>query len=394
MYKIQEVKNNNEIKKFHYVNYLINKDLPKYIQPLTNMVESEFIEFNKSCNNINKNECIRWILFNDDKLIGRIAAFVNSSYKTDGTDYPLGCIGFFECIKNQEAANVLFNTAINWLKCRNVEAVDGPINFNNRNNWWGVLVDGFDKYPLFGVNFNPDYYQLLFENYGFKAFYNQYYYGNNSSTFPDLYRERYEKFISKPDYTTQYLNFKNIDKFVKDYVYIYNAAWAQHHENKYVTEQQVLQIFKNLKNFLDPDLCVFAYYKNEPIGMYLNLPNLNAYIKKFKGKLNTINKLRFLYNKKFNKDTKVVGLIFGVIPKYQLLGVDNFMIYDLKLNLEKKIKTDFNYEIGWTGDWNPRMLNIYKKVGAKQIRRLITYRYIFDEKKHAFSIHPIMKYER
>jgi hypothetical protein len=51
------------------------------------------------------------------------------------------------------------------------------------------------------------------------------------------------------------------------------------------------------------------------------------------------------------------------------------------------------YEMGWAGDWNPRMINIYKSLGGIQSRHMITYRYIFDEQVHPFVRHPEMEYK-
>ena len=53
-----------------------------------------------------------------------------------------------------------------------MEAMDGPINFGERDRWWGLVTEGF-KPPIYLMNYNPPYYQSLFENYGFKNFYNQ-----------------------------------------------------------------------------------------------------------------------------------------------------------------------------------------------------------------------------
>jgi hypothetical protein len=36
-----------------------------------------------------------------------------------------------------------------------VEAMDGPINFGDRDKWWGLMVEGFDKEPMYGMSFNP-----------------------------------------------------------------------------------------------------------------------------------------------------------------------------------------------------------------------------------------------
>ena len=74
----------------------------------------------------------------EGKLIGRIAAFVNKKYKNKGDDVPVGGIGFFDCINDQEAADMLFDVAKHWLIQKGMEAMDGPINFGERDRWWGI----------------------------------------------------------------------------------------------------------------------------------------------------------------------------------------------------------------------------------------------------------------
>ncbi len=72
----------------------------------------------------------RWVLQdNSGKLLGRIAAFVNSKYKNKGDEMPVGGMGFFECTNNQDAANLLLDTAKKWLQDKGMQAMDGPINF-------------------------------------------------------------------------------------------------------------------------------------------------------------------------------------------------------------------------------------------------------------------------
>lgn len=46
--------------------------------------------------------------------------------------------------------------------------MDGPINFGDRDSWWGLLVKGFEFTPLYCNPYNFEYYVRLFENYGFK----------------------------------------------------------------------------------------------------------------------------------------------------------------------------------------------------------------------------------
>ncbi|MGB3004977.1 MAG: hypothetical protein WBC06_00590, partial [Chitinophagaceae bacterium] len=158
-------------KDFIKVNMEINKNDPNYIRPLDKDINDVFDK--------NKNkafrfgEATRWILKdNTGKLIGRIAAFTNKKYRTKGDDFPVGGIGFFDCINNQDAADMLFDVAKHWLLQRGMEAMDGPINFGERDRWWGLIVEGFQS-PLYCMNYNQPYYQALFETYGFRCFFNQ-----------------------------------------------------------------------------------------------------------------------------------------------------------------------------------------------------------------------------
>ena len=143
---------------------------------------------------------------------------------------------------------------------------------------------------------------------------------------------------------------------------------------------------------MDERLVWFAYYKDEPIAMWINIPDLNEYFKHFNGKLGLIEKLRLLWMKKNHTCKKFTGVAFGIVPKFQSLGIDSFMIYEAALLIQPGRLYD-KFEMGWAGDWNPKMLNIYKSLDASQSRRLITYRYIFDENKHPFERHPVMEYK-
>jgi hypothetical protein len=109
-----------------------------YIRPLDIDVEKVF---NPSTNKFFRTgECIRWILKNGDgKTIGRVAAFLEKTVSKK-QDQPTGGMGFFECIKDQAAANILFDACKNWLQERGMEAMDGPVNFGDRDRWWGCLL--------------------------------------------------------------------------------------------------------------------------------------------------------------------------------------------------------------------------------------------------------------
>ncbi|HEX6915045.1 MAG TPA: hypothetical protein VF145_07375, partial [Chitinophagaceae bacterium] len=146
---LTEVNDSATAKDFIRVNVEMNAGNRCYIRPLDKEIYDVFNpEKNKQ---FRHGEAKRWIISGDDgKLKGRIAAFVNQKYVNRGTDYPVGGIGFFDCVNDQAVANRLFDTAAEWLKSRGMEAMDGPVNFGDRDKWWGLLVEGFEKEPIYG----------------------------------------------------------------------------------------------------------------------------------------------------------------------------------------------------------------------------------------------------
>ena len=386
--QLTEVTGKQAAKDFIKVNVLMNALNPKYIRPLDNEVNDVF--------DLNKNKQFkygtakRWVLKNDQgALTGRIAAYTSTKYINKGDTIPVGSLGYFDCINDQQAANLLFDTAKKWLVSQGLQSLDGPVNFGERDKWWGLMVEGFDAEPLYGISFNPPYYEKLFETYGFQNFYNQYYYSLKAyGTLGDKYPERHARFAAKPDYVARHIDKTNLEKYANDFSVVYNAAWSQHDEGKEISPELSLKLFKKMKPIMDETIIWFAYYKEQPIGMWINIPDLNQYFKYFNGKFGWVEKLRLLILQKIKPARKMNGIAFGIVPKFQALGIDAFMIYSCALVVRELGRYD-GIEMGWAGDWNPRMVAIYKAVGATQSRRMITYRYNFD-RSLPFKRHPIV----
>ena len=100
--------------------------------------------------------------------------------KTKGMTSPPEGMGFFESVNDQKVAFMLFDACKDWLTQRGIEAMDGPINFGDRDKWWGLLVDGYELEPNYQQHYNYPYYKDLFEAYGFKTYFKQLTYGRKT----------------------------------------------------------------------------------------------------------------------------------------------------------------------------------------------------------------------
>src|SRR6195952_3719771 len=373
---------------FIKVNVHINKGNTNYIRPLDKDVEEVFDE--KKNKTFRHGKVIRWILRDDaGKLIGRIAAFTNKKYKNKGDDVPTGGVGFFDCINDQQAANMLFDIAKQWLMEQGMEAMDGPINFGERDRWWGLVVEGFQE-PMYCMNYNYPYYQQLFENYGFKNFFNQICFGLDATKklSPKMY-DRHAVYDNDPDYTAVYFKKNKLEKFAADFTIIYNKAWAGHGGLKEMKKDQVVMLFKKMKPIIDEKIMWFAYYKDQPVCMFVNLPDLNQIFKHLNGKFDLLHKLYFLWLQKTMKNKKFTGIVYGIVPEFQGKGVDAFMIVEAA-KIVQPTTSYTEYEMQWIGEFNPKMLNVAASLGETfRSRMLTTYRFLFDRNKE-FKRHPVI----
>lgn len=374
--------NDKEKKEFLEFPARLYAEDPNYIRPLDRDIEAVFDPAKNKLFKIGK--CERFLFVNDSgNTVGKVAVFVNSNYKND---QPTGGIGFFDCIDDQETANFIFDFCQNWLKNEGMEAMDGSINFGERDKFWGVVTDGFDE-PLYGMNYNFPYYKNLFENYGFQVYFYQLCYtrpvhGEVSRVFTVMHA----KHSKNPSITAQPLKKNRLEKFAKDFTEVYNKAWAGHGGGKEIEYAKTLKMFQNMKPVINEHISWFVYVNGKPIAMWINIPDLNQWFKFLNGKFGLLQKLQFLWVKKFRKNTKMVGIVFGVVPEWQRTGIDGYMIWEGTQHLRKH--TDFQItELQWIGDFNPKMIKIADNLDTQVTRKLATYRYLFDRTKK-FERHP------
>jgi len=351
------------------------KGSPHWIRPLDKDIEDVFHpETNKL---FRSGECERWILGKDNgEVIGRVAAFFDKRLFKPGKP-KVGGMGFFECINNTEAANLLFKTCEDWLQAKGIEGMDGSINFGDRDKNWGLLVDGHDREPNYGMPYTHSYYNTLFEAYGFQVFYYQHtYYRTVHQPIRASVLEKYERVKQDPKFRFEHWDPKRADFFIKGFATIYNEAWAKHSGVAQMPEAHVRALFKRLKPVMDKRLLWFGLYEDRPIAFFLMLPELNQVFKHVNGKLDLIGKIKFLWYRHIQRSDKMFGVVFGVVPDFQGKGLEGALIVSCKKTVVSAGYQEL--EMNWIGDFNPKMIHLMDTMDASLVKRHATYRLYFD----------------
>lgn len=380
--KLIEVSSRNTIRAFLDVPKLIYKNDKNWISHLDQDMEGVFDpEKNKLLNN--GGQIIRWVLQNDkEKYIGRIAAFIHPKI-SHTTEYVHGGVGFFECTNDKEAAKMLFDAGKNWLSSKGMEAMDGPVNFGERNQWWGCLVEGFTP-PTYQMNYNPPYYRELFESYGFQTYFNQFVFNYAvEKEVPERFKEKANRIAQSSAFHFEHIKRKQLKKYAEDFRIIYNASWAKMEHHKDLTSEQAYSIFRKMKQMMDEKIIWFGYFRDKPIAFFIMLPDINQVFKRVGSNFNWWGKLKFLYYKKTTVVDRMIGLVFGVTPEFQGKGIEGAIIIAAAKVVQPQ-KCYKNLEMNWVGDFNPKMIRMVENLGTTVVKRYITYRKIFDPDKPFF----------
>lgn len=378
--QIIEVKDKKTAKEFLLFPVALYKNIQVWIRPLDKDTEAVFDDDKNKA--FRHGKCIRWIIRDDSgKTIGRVAAFVNNKIVNKGNEQPTGGMGFFECIKNREVAFDLFNTCKAWLQQQGMEAMDGPVNFGERDIWWGLLIDGYDREPNYRCNYQLPYYKEFFDAYGFQVYFKQLTFGVNVfDRFSDKIYEKARNIFADPNYHFDHLKKKNIEKYIEDFRTIYNKAWARHGVPQISSLQAKAQM-QQILPFLDEKIIWYGYYKDEPIAIYMNIPEINQIFKYVNGKLDLVGKIKFLYHKWRKSCKKMLGLVYGIVPEFQGKGVDGALIVATGKMVQEEYRRYPVLEMNWIGDFNPKMIRVVEQLESKVVKTHVTYRKLFDETK-------------
>ncbi|WP_428331108.1 hypothetical protein [Mucilaginibacter sp.] len=288
-----------------------------------------------------------FLAYDDDKVVGRIAAILNNNHNSYNNRND-GFFGFFDCINDQETANMLFDVAAKWLKGKGVDQnIIGPVNFST-NEASGLLIKGFDSPPMLMMTYNYPYYAELIEKAGYVKqmdliawHWDGESYDDRSVRLLDALQQR----LKRNNITIRRVNLKNFKEEVVKLREVYNSAWDQNSGFVPLTDDEFNHLAKDLKLILDPDFVLVAEQEGKLVGFGLALPNYNEIFKTIKrGRLLPTGIFKLLLNKKKIKSIRIYAL--GVIDGYRKMGIEA-CIYGTIIK-EYKRKGFEHAEAGWT----------------------------------------------
>ncbi|QMS84229.1 hypothetical protein [Candidatus Xianfuyuplasma coldseepsis] len=353
---IKQVRTKQDLKQFVYFIKELYPESSHQVYPI-------FFFLMKELNDeiLRKKDYTALLCYRENQVVGRIMYTIDAS-KKQGKD--IGYFSFFDAIDDQDVAKEIFTAMETDLKAKGIDYVEGTFAPYDPDTRRGILVKGFDSDPVIFTSYNYEYYGPLLESIGcYKAI--------DTVLLDAEYSEKSKKrlstvskyFLRSHDVRVDPLNFKDLDRDMKDIKEILDDATNDIIYQDAPTMDMIENAAKQLKSFINPNLIRIARENetNRPLGFCLVLPDYNQVFKKTRGRL----KLWTLLRAK-KHITKARGMMQYIVEDYQNTGLIGHMFKVIYDEFERIGINEF--EAGTMMEDNPKPINAFKKFGGDIIK--------------------------
>ncbi len=257
----------------------------------------------------------------DGVVVGRVAAILNHAHNRTHPDDTCGFIGFFESIDSQAVANALLGAARDWLNDRDMSVVRGPVN-PSLNYECGMLVENFERQPTFMMTYNPSYYPVLWESFGFvksQDLYSYVGYKEQLDTIDKKIGEIARHSAKRFNVRVRGASRTHFQKDVETFLNIYNASLTGVWGHVPMSTKEVRHVAKAMKWLIVRDLTLIAEVEGKAVGAILGLLDFNGRVREMDGKLFPFGFLKLLFGRRDIKRIRMVST--NVLPEYKMWGV-------------------------------------------------------------------------
>jgi hypothetical protein len=352
------------------VDYIYRGD-PAYVRPLD-------IELKERLNP-KKNPFFRhgegsiFCAYRNGRCVGRITAQIDRDHLELHKDRA-GFFGFLDTIDDEEVARELLGHAEKWLRAKGMRTIRGPFSLGI-NEELGCLIEGFDTPPYILMPHHKPYQGSLIERAGYakaKDFFAwKYVVGDPNARV----RRAHDEIKAMPEISHRHVTHKTLKEDVKVFVDVYNDAWSENWGWVPFTTAEADKMAADFRLLLVPEITCIVSIGGEVAGVAIALPNLNALVSDFGGKLLPFGLPRLLWRLKVEGPKSARLVILGIRKKWRNVrryaGLSAFMYAELN-DGGRKVGIREG-ELGWTLEDNGRVNAGIQLMGAKLYKKYRIY---------------------
>ena len=260
-------------------------------------------------------------VYDGKKIVGRIVGILQ---KVSNEKWKQKRVRFnrFDCIDDQEVADMLLGAVEDWARSLGMDEVVGPLGFSDMERE-GLLIEGFDYLSTFEEQYNYSYYQRLIENHGYtkevdwleRRLFLKGKPSDRLTRFSNLIMERNHLHFAEA---------KNTKDFLKKYGEKFFELCEKTYDPLYMTvpfsENIKKSLVKSFELIIDLRFVAMILDENEnPICFGLVFPSIGKAIQKSGGRMTPATLLRLL--RAIKKPRTLDFALIGVDPAYANRGI-------------------------------------------------------------------------
>jgi hypothetical protein len=259
-----------------------------------------------------------FLAYRDGLPVGRLAVLDNSRYNAHNQARD-AFFYLFECDPDPQAAHDLFESAFAWARDRGLDRILGPKGFTALDGL-GLLVNGFELRPAFGLPYNPSYYPDLIEGLGFTKLDEivSGYLGADIQI-PQRIHDLADRLQERRGlHIARFRTRRELRRMLSHLKTLYNGALGGTGGGTPITDEEIQSLAAQMLWFADPHLIKIVMKDERPVGFLLAYPDISAALQKTRGRLFPFGWLTLLHELRTTDWININGA--GMIEEYRGLG--------------------------------------------------------------------------
>ena len=334
MIEIQEISTRKELETFVHFPFELYKSNPNWVPPI---VKEELEMLDKEVNPVFNNALAHYFLaYNEGKIVGRIAAFINwievKELKKQKVRF-----GWFDAIDDPNVTEKLLEKVIAVGKEHQMKAIEGPMGFSNMDKA-GMLIKGFEELNTMITWYNAPYYAEHLEKLHYKIKAEWVEYEIKISAFQDspekvkrfsqLIIERYQLKI------LEFRSHKEILPYVDQMFDLLGKTYDKLQTYVPIQDYQIQHYKERYLPFIHPDYIKCIVDANgDLISFAITMPSFSKALKKINGKLFPFGFFHILRARYFNN--RASFYLIGIRPDYQNKGITAIIFNEMQKTFNK-----------------------------------------------------------
>lgn len=336
VYKV-DLQNRDQVRKFLDLPARIYRDIPQWVPPLRPDARKRL---NPERNPFFEHSGAVFLLAEDQhgEPLGRLCLMNNRRYN-ERKDTKTAFFFLFECVDDKSVSRTLFEAGNRWVREHGLSRVVGPKGFVATDGL-GMLIEGFEHRPAFGIPYNPSYYPALVEAAGFTRLRDLVSgYVDRSVEVPErLFKLAHKVAERKGLNIVSLKNRRELREITPEIKSLYNSVLGAMEDNVPLSDAELDSILNQMIWFADPELIKIVRKEGKLIGFAFAFPDVSGALQRSGGRLFPVGWLQLLLELRRTEWVNLNG--GGIVEEHQGMGGTAILFSEL---IQSLLDSQYNY---------------------------------------------------